>query len=90
MRILTKFSKVQIIACGTSYHAGMIAKYWFEQLIGVPCQVEIASEFRYRTPGDCGKYTVYLYFSVWKLRIRWRITRNTKRASSFKTSTLVP
>ena len=34
----------------TSYHAGMIAKYWFEQLIGVPCQVEIASEFRYRSP----------------------------------------
>jgi glucosamine--fructose-6-phosphate aminotransferase (isomerizing) len=45
-----KIQTVQIIACGTSYHAGMIAKYWFEQLIGVPCQVEIASEFRYRTP----------------------------------------
>lgn len=45
-----KIQQVQIIACGTSYHAGMIAKYWFEQLIGVPCQVEIASEFRYRTP----------------------------------------
>ncbi|WP_436660554.1 glutamine--fructose-6-phosphate transaminase (isomerizing) [Acinetobacter sp. P1(2025)] len=45
-----KIQQVQIIACGTSYHAGMIAKYWFEQLIGVSCQVEIASEFRYRTP----------------------------------------
>ena len=45
-----KIQQVQIIACGTSYHAGMIAKYWFEQLIGVPCQVEIASEFSYRTP----------------------------------------
>ena len=45
-----KIQQVQIIACGTSYHAGMIAKYWFEQLICVPCQVEIASEFRYRTP----------------------------------------
>ncbi|MDU6159280.1 MULTISPECIES: glutamine--fructose-6-phosphate transaminase (isomerizing) [Acinetobacter] len=45
-----KVQSVQIIACGTSYHSGMIAKYWFEQLIGVPCQVEIASEFRYRTP----------------------------------------
>ncbi|MFV5362105.1 glutamine--fructose-6-phosphate transaminase (isomerizing) [Acinetobacter pittii] len=45
-----KIQSVQIIACGTSYHSGMIAKYWFEQLIGVPCQVEIASEFRYRTP----------------------------------------
>ncbi|MBU3846415.1 MAG: glutamine--fructose-6-phosphate transaminase (isomerizing) [Candidatus Acinetobacter avistercoris] len=42
--------QVQILACGTSYHAGMIAKYWFEQLIDLPCQVEIASEFRYRTP----------------------------------------
>ena len=45
-----KIQQVQIIACGTSYHAGMIAKYWFEQLIDVPCQVEIASEFRYRKP----------------------------------------
>ena len=45
-----KIENVQIIACGTSYHAGMIAKYWFEQLINLPCQVEIASEFRYRTP----------------------------------------
>lgn len=45
-----KIQSVQIIACGTSYHSGMISKYWFEQLIGVPCQVEIASEFRYRTP----------------------------------------
>lgn len=42
--------QVQVLACGTSYHAGMVAKYWFEQLIDVPCQVEIASEFRYRSP----------------------------------------
>jgi len=42
--------QTQILACGTSYHAGMIAKYWFEQLIDLPCQVEIASEFRYRSP----------------------------------------
>ena len=45
-----KIQSVQVIACGTSYHAGMIAKYWFEQLINLPCQVEIASEFRYRSP----------------------------------------
>ncbi|MEQ1157550.1 MAG: glutamine--fructose-6-phosphate aminotransferase [Pseudomonadales bacterium RIFCSPHIGHO2_12_FULL_40_16] len=45
-----KIQQIQIIACGTSYHAGMIAKYWFEQLIDLPCQVEIASEFRYRSP----------------------------------------
>lgn len=39
---------VQIVACGTSYHAGLVARYWFEAIAGVPCQVEIASEFRYR------------------------------------------
>ena len=46
----SQIENIQIIACGTSYHSGMIAKYWFEQLINLPCQVEIASEFRYRTP----------------------------------------
>ena len=45
-----RIQQIQIIACGTSYHAGMIAKYWFEQLIDLPCQVEISSEFRYRSP----------------------------------------
>lgn len=39
---------VQIIACGTSYHAGMVARYWFEELAGISCNIEIASEFRYR------------------------------------------
>ncbi len=41
---------VHIAACGTSYHAGLTARYWFEELAGVPCQVEIASELRYRRP----------------------------------------
>lgn len=41
---------IQVIACGTSYHAGMVAKYWFESLIRLPCSVEVASEFRYRNP----------------------------------------
>jgi glucosamine--fructose-6-phosphate aminotransferase (isomerizing) len=40
---------VLIIACGTSYHAGLVARYWIEELAGLPCQVEIASEYRYRT-----------------------------------------
>ena len=40
---------IHIIACGTSYHSGMVAKYWLEQLAGLPCQVEVASEYRYRT-----------------------------------------
>ncbi len=39
---------IQIIACGTSYHAGLVAKYWIESLLDLPCQVEVASEFRYR------------------------------------------
>jgi len=39
---------IQIIACGTSYHAAMVARYWLEGLAGVSCNVEIASEFRYR------------------------------------------
>jgi glucosamine--fructose-6-phosphate aminotransferase (isomerizing) len=39
---------VQIVACGTSFHAGMIARYWIEEFAGIPCQVEVASEFRYR------------------------------------------
>ncbi len=46
--ILKTIDHVQIIACGTSYHAGMVARYWFEELAGVSCNVEIASEFRYR------------------------------------------
>jgi len=46
--ILSKVEHVQIIACGTSYNSGMTARYWFESLAGVSCDVEIASEFRYR------------------------------------------
>ena len=43
-------TRLQIIACGTAYYAGMIARYVFERLAGLPCDVEIASEFRYREP----------------------------------------
>jgi len=46
--LLDNVRHVQIIACGTSYHAGMVARYWIEDLAGVPCSVEVASEFRYR------------------------------------------
>jgi glucosamine--fructose-6-phosphate aminotransferase (isomerizing) len=42
--------RVQIIACGTSFHAGLTARYWFEDILGLPCQVDVASEFRYRNP----------------------------------------
>ena len=46
--ILSKVQHVQIVACGTSYNSGMAARYWFEAIGGVSCDVEIASEFRYR------------------------------------------
>lgn len=46
--IFKNVEHVQIIACGTSYHSGMVARYWLEELAGVSCNIEIASEFRYR------------------------------------------
>jgi len=45
---LKDIENVHIVACGTSYHAGMVAKYWIEDLAGLPCTVEVASEYRYR------------------------------------------
>jgi glutamine---fructose-6-phosphate transaminase (isomerizing) len=48
--MLKQVEHVQIVACGTAYNAGMVARYWFEALAGIPCDVEIASEFRYRKP----------------------------------------
>lgn len=47
-KILAQTKRIQIVACGTSFHAGMVARYWFEALAGLPCDVEVASEFRYR------------------------------------------
>ncbi len=54
--IFEKTRSVQIVACGTSYHAGMIAKFWFENIARMPCSVDIASEYRYRNilvPENC-------------------------------------
>ena len=48
LEIFKNIEHVQIIACGTSYHSGMVARYWLEALSGVSCNIEIASEFRYR------------------------------------------
>ncbi|HEX6157522.1 MAG TPA: glutamine--fructose-6-phosphate transaminase (isomerizing), partial [Burkholderiales bacterium] len=45
---LAQVNSVLILACGTSYHAGMVARYWLESIAGIPCTVEIASEYRYR------------------------------------------
>jgi glucosamine--fructose-6-phosphate aminotransferase (isomerizing) len=47
---LAEVSRVTIVACGTSYYAGMVAKYWIEKLARVPVEIDIASEFRYRAP----------------------------------------
>ncbi|MDN7131523.1 glutamine--fructose-6-phosphate transaminase (isomerizing) [Halomonas sp. MC140] len=46
--LLDGVKQVHIVACGTSYHAGQVARYWLEELAGIPCQVEVASEYRYR------------------------------------------
>ena len=47
-KIFSQSNQILILACGTSYHAGMVARYWLESVAGVPCNVEIASEYRYR------------------------------------------
>ncbi|MCK5356332.1 MAG: glutamine--fructose-6-phosphate transaminase (isomerizing), partial [Methyloprofundus sp.] len=48
--VFDRVKAVQILACGTSYHAGLVAKYWFEKLARIPCSIDVASEFRYREP----------------------------------------
>ncbi|MGH8233144.1 MAG: glutamine--fructose-6-phosphate transaminase (isomerizing) [Rhodanobacteraceae bacterium] len=47
-KLLQQVRHVHIVACGTSYHAGMVARYWLEGIAGIPCAVEVASEYRYR------------------------------------------
>ncbi|MEN9727365.1 MAG: hypothetical protein RL434_1731 [Pseudomonadota bacterium] len=47
-KILDRVRAVTIVACGTSYHAGLVARYWMESIAGIPCTVEVASEYRYR------------------------------------------
>ncbi len=49
-KIFSEIKHIQIAACGTSYHAGLVAKYWLEEVAGISCSVEVASEWRYRTP----------------------------------------
>jgi glutamine---fructose-6-phosphate transaminase (isomerizing) len=50
IEVLKHTKAVQIVACGTSWHAGLVARYWIEQICRIPCSVDIASEFRYRDP----------------------------------------
>src|SRR3546814_10695374 len=47
---LSEIKRVTIVACGTSFYAGMVARYWFEQFARVPVDLDVASEFRYRAP----------------------------------------
>ncbi|WP_293005942.1 glutamine--fructose-6-phosphate transaminase (isomerizing) [Nitrosomonas sp.] len=49
-KVFSKTNNIQILACGTSYHAGLVARHWLETVAGIPCNVEIASEYRYRNP----------------------------------------
>ena len=49
-QIFSQTNSLLILACGTSYHAGLVARYWMESVAGIPCTVEIASEYRYRNP----------------------------------------
>ena len=60
--MLRKVESIHIVACGTSYHAGMIAKHWIEELTDIPCGVDIASEYRYRKV-LIGKNTLFLSIS---------------------------
>ncbi len=47
---LSAVKRITIVACGTSYYAGLVAKYWFEKFARIPCDIDVASEFRYREP----------------------------------------
>ncbi len=49
-KILPQVKRIHIVACGTSYHAGLVARYWLEEYLQIPCLVEVASEYRYRRP----------------------------------------
>jgi glucosamine--fructose-6-phosphate aminotransferase (isomerizing) len=60
--VLSGVGAVQIVACGTSYHSGLVARYWIEDLAGIPCQVEVASEYRYRKHVVC-KDTLFVTLS---------------------------
>jgi glucosamine--fructose-6-phosphate aminotransferase (isomerizing) len=57
--------RIIIVACGTSWHAGLVAEYVFEEFARIPVEVEYASEFRYRNPIINKRYR-YCYFSIWR------------------------
>ena len=61
-QLLKQVRQVHIVACGTSYHAGLVARYQMEELAGIPCTVEVASEYRYRSP-VVPEYTMFVAIS---------------------------
>jgi len=61
-QLLAQVRQVHIVACGTSYHAGLVARYQLEELAGIPCMVEVASEYRYRHP-VVGENTLFVVIS---------------------------
>jgi glucosamine--fructose-6-phosphate aminotransferase (isomerizing) len=61
-KIFRKIKAVQIVACGTSYHSGLVARYWMEPLADIPCHADVASEWRYRKP-RLHKDTLYVFIS---------------------------
>ena len=66
--VFAKVEHVHIIACGTSYHSGVVARYFIEQICQLPCTVEIASEYRYRNPVVPKKFPVRHHFAVGRNR----------------------
>lgn len=62
LSVFEKTKAIQIIACGTSYHAGLVARYWIEPLADLPCNVDVASEYRYRRP-RFRQGTLYVFIS---------------------------
>ena len=70
---LASVERVTIVACGTSYYAGMVAKYWFEQFARVPVDIDVASEFRYREPVlEPGGLALFISQSRARPPTRWR------------------
>ena len=64
--VFEKTKAIQIVACcGSSYYTGLVARYWAEQLLGIPCQVEIASEFRYRSVAVIEDTLFCHHLAVW-------------------------
>ena len=61
---LQSIDQLLILACGTSFHAGLVAKYWVEELTGISCHVEIASEYRYRKSVTRPNTLVCSHFSI--------------------------